>query len=186
MTAPSSDVRSGEGRRYSPVKPSGRVGYGALVLIAIAGAIGLAGVWADWHNYFLHERFVQDDPAVGPHELAAAGDLAAALSYALYAAYVLAGILLVVWHHQARRVVDSPRAEQRSTLRPLSWGCWLVAVPVGPIGALALIASATTTPAGLGAVTLMSTVGRMLMAAGRVLIIVCVRRIIRWQAQPRA
>lgn len=168
-----------------PVKPTVHAGYGALVLIAIAVALGLSGVWADWHNYFLHERFIQYDSAVGPHELAAAGDLAAALSYAVYAAYVLAGILLVAWHHQALRLVDSPRTEPRSTPRALSWGCWLVAVPVGPIGVLPLIASATTTSDGLRAITLVSTIGRMLMALGGVLIIFWVHRIIRWQAEAR-
>ncbi|MGH3861825.1 DUF4328 domain-containing protein [Actinokineospora sp.] len=84
------------------------------------------------------------------------------------------------------RRLDSLRTVPGSPQLGLWWGFWMASYAVSTLGGLVLVAPTVTPLDELRAVALVITAAEMLTAVAGVLIILCVHRIIRWQAQARA
>ncbi|HVK22272.1 MAG TPA: DUF4328 domain-containing protein [Actinokineospora sp.] len=103
MTTPAiPSVSDGPPARYITLRPVRATGVAAGALIGVAIAASLAVAWATWDGYFLVQRYLWDDPAVGISDLDAADDRTSNLNWIYIAALVAAGVVYVTWLYRAR------------------------------------------------------------------------------------
>lgn len=110
---------------YRMLRPVAGLGVFSAVLIAVSTALGVALAWSTWNTYFVVERFLADDPAVGVLEVYAADDAAAVVTWSYLAALVVSGVVFVTWLYRTR--LNAEVLCQATHRRSRGWvvGSWI-------------------------------------------------------------
>lgn len=114
---------------YRMLRPVAGLGVFSAVLITVSAALGVAFAWSAWNTYFVVERFLADDPAVGVLDLHAADDVTAAVTWSYLAALVVSGVAFVIWLYRTRLnaeiLCEAPHRRSRGWVVG-SWICPIV------------------------------------------------------------